>query len=78
MFMLPYFKESYLGVSLMIQKIKDTLSTLDHTAVGLFFIWLGLFIIGSLFCIHIICLYGAIAGAIFLGLALMIIGFAIL
>ena len=62
----------------MIQKIKDTLSTLDHTTVGLIFIWLGLFIIGSVLCIHVFSIYGAVAAAIFFGVALIIIGLAIL
>lgn len=79
MFRLPHFKESCLGgVSFTIQKIKDTLLALDCSTVGIIFIWLGLFIIGSVLCIHVFSIYGVMAAAIFFGVALMIIGLAIL
>lgn len=62
----------------MIQKIKDTLSTLDSTDVGLFFILLGTLVVGSVLYIPVLSVYVSIAEAIPFGLALMIIGVAIL
>lgn len=78
MLILPHFKDLCLVVCLMIQKIKNTLSTLDSTDVGLFFILLGTLVVGSVLYIPVLSVYVSIAGAIPFGLALMIIGVAIL
>lgn len=78
MLRLPHFKDLCLVVGLMIQKIKDTLSTLDSTDVGLFFILLGTLIVGSVLYIPVLSVYVATSEAMPFGLALMIIGVAIL
>lgn len=78
MLRLHHFKYLYLVVGLVIQKIKDMLSTLDSTDVGLFFILLGTLIVGSVLYIPALSVYGATSTAIPFGLALMIVGVAIL
>ena len=78
MLKLPHFKDLYLVAGLMIQKIKYMLSTLDSTDVGLFFILLGTLIVGSVLYIPVLSVYGTTSEAIPFGIALMIIGVAIL
>lgn len=78
MLRLLHFKELCLVVGLVIQEIKDTLSTLDSTDVGLFFILLGTLIVGSVLYIPALSVYGTTSEAILFGLALMIIGVSIL
>lgn len=62
----------------MIQKIKNTLSILDSTDVGLFFILLGTLIVGSVLYVPVLSVYGTTSTVIPFGLALMIIGVTIL
>lgn len=58
----------------MIQKIKEKLSNLDCNTVSWFILWLGVLISFIGFCVDTFYTLGPIAGSVFLGAALTIIG----
>ena len=61
-------------VKLMIQKIKDKLLALDCSSIGTFLIFLGNLIVVICLCTCVAISYGTIAGTIFLGICLIIMG----